>query len=71
MIVTWYKELLHILIPYSEPREVLYNNVKSEIENFDNLPDVEIFSVIVLQFEKSLICYLHNSWNIRQNVISK
>ena len=47
----------------------LYNNVKSEIKNFDNLPDVEKFEVIVLHFEKSLICYLHNSSNIRQNVI--
>ena len=46
-------------------------NVKSEIQNFDNLPDVEKLAVIVLHFEKSLICYLHNSWNIRQNVISK
>ena len=54
-----------------EPREVLYNNVKSEIQNFDNLPDVEKFAVIVLCFEKSLIRNLHNSWNIRLNVISK
>ena len=58
-------------IAFSEPREVLYNNVKSEIQNFDNLPDVEKLAVIVLHFEKSLICYLHNSWNITQNVISK
>ena len=50
---------------------MLYNNVKSQIQNFDNLPDVEKLAVIVLHFEKSLICYLHNSWNIRQNVISK
>ena len=55
-------------IAYSEPREMLYN--KSDIQNFDNLPDVEKFTVIVLDFEKSLIYYLHNSWNIRQNVIS-
>ena len=34
---------------------MLYNNVKSEIQNFDNLPDVEKFTVIGLHFEKSLI----------------
>ena len=50
---------------------VLYNNVKPEIQNFENLPDVEKFLVIVLHFEKSLVCYLHDSWNKRQNVISK
>ena len=58
-------------IAFSEPREVLYNNVKSEIQNFDNLDDVEKLAVIVSHFEKSLICYLHSSWNIRQNVINK
>ena len=58
-------------IAFSEPREVLYNNVKSEIQYFDNLDDVEKLAVIVSHFEKSLICYLHSSWNIRQNVINK
>ena len=33
----------------------LYNNVKSEIQHFDNLPDVEKFTVILLHFEKSLM----------------
>ena len=37
---------------------MLYNNVKLEIQNFDNLPDVEKFTMIVLHFEKSLICYV-------------
>ena len=40
---------------------MLYNNVKTEIQNFDNLPDVEKFTITVLHFEKSLIHYLHNS----------
>ena len=50
---------------------MLYNNVKSEIQNFDNLPDVKKFAVVVLHFEKSFIFYLHNSWNVRQNITSK
>ena len=58
-------------IAYREPREVLYVNVKSEIQHFDTLPDVQKFTVILLHFEKPLICYLHNSWNTRQNIISK
>ena len=52
-------------------REVLYNNVKSEIQNFENIPDVENFTIILLHFEKPLIRYLHNSLNIRQNIINK
>ena len=40
--------------------EVLYNNVKSEIQHFDNLPDAEKFTVILLHFEKPLIRHLHN-----------
>ena len=30
---------MQLHIAYSEPREGLYNNFKSEIQNFDNLPD--------------------------------
>ena len=52
-------------------RKVMYNNVKLEIQNFDNLPDVEKFTTIVLHFEKSLIRYPHNRWNIRQNIINE
>ena len=59
------------LLPIGSQAEVLYNNVKSEIQHFDNLSDVEKFTVILLHFEKTLIRYLHNSWNIRQNIISK
>ena len=56
---------------YEEQRKVLFTKITQVYKNFLNMPNEEQLSLIFNNFEKPLIVYLNNSWNICKKIINK
>ena len=57
---------------YEEQRKVLFDTKITQVyEDFFNMPNEEQLSLIFNNFEKPLIVYLNDSWNICKKIINK
>ena len=56
---------------YEEQRKLLFTKITQVYKDFLNMPNEEQLSLIFNNFEKPLIVYLYDSWNIHKKIINK
>ena len=56
---------------HEEQRNLLFTKITQVYKDFLNMSNEEQMSLIFNNFEKLLIVYLYDSWNIRKKIINK